>query len=156
MANCRECSTIFYPDETPDPQGEYCFRCWPRLKLAVEVNRRTVEPDALAPTILLTTETAHNLPVTERLGLVSAECIVGVNALKDMLSIGRDFFGGRSETLQSSIKDARTVALDELCIEALGLGANAIVGVSITHTEISGGGKSMLMVAAVGTAVRLG
>lgn len=104
---------------------------------------------------MMTTETAPDILVEQRLGIVSAECVVGVNALKDMLAVGRDLFGGRSEALQTSLKEARQAALTELRGEAARLGGNAVIGVGITYTEIGGGGKSMLLVAAFGTAVRL-
>ena len=45
-------------------------------------------------------------------------------------------------------------ALSQLSAEALQLGAIAIVGLRVDHDEISGAGKSMMMVTAMGTAVR--
>lgn len=105
--------------------------------------------------MILTTETAHNLPVTERLGIVAAECVFGMHLFKDLFSLGRDIFGGRSVSMQSTLKDARNVALDELRAEAHALGADAVVGVDLDYSEISGGGKSMLFLVASGTAVKL-
>lgn len=106
--------------------------------------------------IILTTETAHNLPVTDRLGIVTAEVVIGMHVFKDIASVFRDVFGGRSQTMQKGLKEARTAALDELRAEAHALGADAVVGVDLDYSEISGGGKSMLFLVASGTAVRLG
>jgi uncharacterized protein YbjQ (UPF0145 family) len=57
--------------------------------------------------------------------------------------------------VQNTLKDARKVALDELRSEAAYLGADAVIGVDLDYSEISGGGKSMLFLVASGTAVKL-
>lgn len=106
--------------------------------------------------IILTTETAHNLPVIDRLGIVSAEVVIGMHIFRDVASAFRDVFGGRSQTMQKGLKEARVAALDELRAEAHALGADAVVGVDLDYSEISGGGKSMLFLVASGTAVKLG
>ena len=47
----------------------------------------------------------------------------------------------------------RETCLSELKVEADQLGANAVIGVDLDYSEISGGGKSMLFLVASGTAV---
>ncbi|WP_286174239.1 YbjQ family protein [Rhodobacter sp. NTK016B] len=105
--------------------------------------------------IVLTTETAHNLPVAERLDIVSAEVVIGMHLFKDIASAFRDTFGGRSKGMQDGLRDARKTALNELRSEALALGADAVVGIDLDYSEISGSGKSMLFLVASGTAVTL-
>lgn len=105
--------------------------------------------------IILTTETAHNLPVARRLDIVSAEVVIGMHLFKDVASAFRDVFGGRSAVMQNGLRDARKTALSELRKEAHALGADAVVGVDLDYSEISGGGKSMLFLVASGTAVTL-
>lgn len=105
--------------------------------------------------IILTTETAHNLPVAERLDIVTAEVVIGMHLFKDIAGVFRDVFGGRSKLMQEGLRDARKTALDELRREAHALGADAVVGVDLDYSEISGGGKSMLFLVASGTAVTL-
>lgn len=105
--------------------------------------------------IVLTTETSHNLEVAERLGIVSAEYVVGMHLFRDIASAFRDTFGGRSQTMQRALKEARTAVLHELREEAFSLGADAVVGIDLDYSEISGGGKSMLFLVASGTAVKL-
>ncbi|WP_283176762.1 YbjQ family protein [Gemmobacter sp. 24YEA27] len=112
------------------------------------------QSDAMAR-IILTTETAHNLPVGQRLDIVTAEVVIGMHLFKDIASAFRDTFGGRSATMQQGLRDARKTALDELRLEAHALGADAVVGVDLDYSEISGGGKSMLFLVASGTAVTL-
>lgn len=104
--------------------------------------------------MVLTTETAHNLPVTERMGIVSAEVVFGVNAIKDVLTDIRGIFGGQSKTMQDVLKDARKHVLTQIQLDAAELGADAVVGIDFDFENIGSSGK-MLMVVATGTAVRL-
>jgi uncharacterized protein YbjQ (UPF0145 family) len=117
-----------------------------------------MQSKARAAAILLTTETSHNLPVASRIGIVAAERVIGLNILKDLFVEFRDVFGGRSATLEKALQDARQGALENLGEKALELGASAVVGVSLTHSEMTGlpGGGGMILVVATGTAVRLG
>ncbi|MBB3231892.1 YbjQ family protein [Halomonas stenophila] len=106
---------------------------------------------------LLLTTSSHleGYRVTEHLDIVSAECVFGMNVLKDMFAGLRDFFGGRNKSSQDALRDARVACLDELRREAEALGANAVIAVDLDYSEISGGGKSMLFLVATGTAVKV-
>lgn len=127
-----------------------------RMGVAAQVAVERLDRGPNAGThIILTTETSHNLPVTERLGIITAECVVGMNVFRDIAASARDLFGGRSETMQKGLRQAREAALSELREEALTLGADAVVGVDLDYSEISGSGKSMLFLVASGTAVKL-
>lgn len=105
--------------------------------------------------IILTTESAHDLHIAERLEIISAECVLGMNIFNDIGAAVRDLVGGRNQTFQTKLREARKTVLDELKREAHQLGADAVVAVDLDYSEISGGGKSMLFVVATGTAVRL-
>ena len=115
---------------------------------AVEVNER-------AARMILTTETAHNLAVAERLGIVAAEYVLGMNLFRDFAASVRDVVGGRSATMQRGLREAREAALSELKRDAAALGADAVVGIDLDYSEISGAGKNMLFLVASGTAVKL-
>lgn len=108
-----------------------------------------------ADKIVLTTEAAPNLPIDRRLDIITAEVVIGMHLFKDIAGVFRDVFGGRSKLMQEGLRDARKTALDELRREAATLGADAVVGVDLDYSEISGGGKSMLFLVASGTAVTL-
>ncbi|MBS9404289.1 YbjQ family protein [Halomonas sp. TRM85114] len=106
--------------------------------------------------VLLTTSShLDGYRVTEHVDIVSAECVFGMNVLKDMFAGFRDFFGGRNKSSQNALRDARVACLDELRHEAESLGANAVIAVDLDYSEISGGGKSMLFLVATGTAVKV-
>jgi uncharacterized protein YbjQ (UPF0145 family) len=102
--------------------------------------------------ILTTTDVVEGQPAMEYLGLVVSEVILGANALKDMVSSVRDFIGGRVNTMEGALSEAREEALNNIAAEAEKLGANAIVGISIDY-ETLGQHGTMLMVCASGTAV---
>ena len=106
-----------------------------------------------AASIPLTTEMVAPFPVSEQLGIVSGDCVLGMNLLKDIPIVLRDIAGGRSKTLQDALKDARQTALQDMRREAHALGADAVVAVQISHQQIVAG-SAMLMVVATGTAVK--
>ena len=78
-----------------------------------------------------------------------------MNIFRDMFAGIRDIFGGRSSASQKVLRDARRTSMTELRREALISGANAVVAVDLDYSEISGDGKSMLLVVASGTACRV-
>jgi uncharacterized protein YbjQ (UPF0145 family) len=82
-------------------------------------------------------------------GIVTSETIVGVNVVRDIFASITDFFGGRSSTLETALKEARESCLKELEERAKTLGSDALIGISI-ETQIS----NMVTVTAVGTAVK--
>lgn len=127
---------------------------------AIEAARRKTEEDAALTqaieAIILTTEASSNLPVVDRLGIVTAECVYGMNVFKDIASSFRDIVGGRSKVLQTGLRDARETTLAELRKEAFVLGADAVVAIDLDYSQISEGGRTMLILVASGTAVTLG
>lgn len=110
--------------------------------------------DEIAKDLIVTTEfSMAEYTVTNRIEVITAECVFGMNLFKDFFAGISDFFGGRSSSSQKVLRDARRTCLTELRREALIVGANAVVGVDLDYSEISGAGKSMLFVVVSGTAV---
>lgn len=91
--------------------------------------------------------------MTQYLRVVCGETIAGVNALKDMAAGFRNLVGGRSQTYEAELVQARESALAEMVQRAQELGAEGVVGVDIDY-ETLGSDNGMLMVTASGTAVR--
>ncbi|MNI71574.1 MULTISPECIES: YbjQ family protein [unclassified Pseudomonas] len=104
--------------------------------------------------IITTTHSIEGRQIAAYLDIVSAESVQGINVVRDIFAGMRDFFGGRSQTLERALKDARAQATEELKERARSVQADAVVGV---HYEISipSGKGSMLMVFVTGTAVSL-
>lgn len=93
--------------------------------------------------------------IEREIEIITSECVFGVNIFRDWVARQRDQVGGRSKGMQNVLRDARRTCLLELRREALAIEADAVIGVDLDYSEISGGGKSMLFLVASGTAVRL-
>ena len=99
--------------------------------------------------IITTTMQIEGQPIKEYKGIVFGEVVEGRNFVKDFFSSIRDVVGGRSNSYLAS---AREESLKEMSKRAKALGANAIVGVSVSY-ETLGETNGMLMVTCTGTAV---
>ncbi|MEL6443215.1 MAG: heavy metal-binding domain-containing protein [Bacteroidota bacterium] len=102
--------------------------------------------------LVSTTSSLDGRPVTEYLGLVSGEAILGANVVRDFFAGIRDVIGGRSGAYERELRKAKDIALDEMTDAATDLGADAVIGVDLDYQTV---GQGMLMVTASGTAVRL-
>ena len=103
--------------------------------------------------IITTTPSVEGKKIVEYKGIVFGEVISGVKKEKDMMAGLTNIFGGRSNTYETELINARQNALREMEERAAQLGANAVVGVDIDY-EVLGADNGMLMVTASGTAVR--
>lgn len=101
--------------------------------------------------IVTTTSTIDNYEITEYLGVVAGEAVMGINMFRDMGAGLRNMFGGRSAGYEEEMQRARQVVLDEMQQRAEALGANAVVGASLGYETFEG----MIMTVASGTAVRV-
>ena len=104
--------------------------------------------------IITTTPSVEGNPVSEYLGIVSGEAILGANMFKDLFAGIRDIVGGRSGAYEEELRRAKEIALQEMQHNAQMLGANAILSIDLDYETVGSNG-SMLMVTASGTAVRL-
>jgi uncharacterized protein YbjQ (UPF0145 family) len=92
--------------------------------------------------------------IRQTLGVVTGEAIIGANIFRDLLAGITDIIGGRAGTYERGLRQARDIALQEMCAEAQRLGGDAVVGVDLDY-EAMGADNGMLMVSATGTAVKL-
>lgn len=102
--------------------------------------------------IITTTPNIEGQPIRQYFGIVTGETIIGANAFKDLMAGLRDFFGGRSNTYENVLRQAKDTSISEMIQRAESLGANAIVGIDIDYETVGQSG-SMLMVTCSGTAV---
>ena len=105
--------------------------------------------------IVTTTDSVEGRPVSTYLGIVTGEAVMGTNVFRDFFAGIRDIVGGRSGSYEKELKNAKDLAISEMMEEAEALGADAIVSVDLDYEHLGGEGKSMLMVSANGTAVKL-
>lgn len=104
--------------------------------------------------ITTTTSTIEGRPISAYLGVVSGEAIIGANIIKDLFASIRDVVGGRSESYERVLREARSEALLELEERAVASGADAVVNLRFDYESLGNNG-AMLMVIADGTAVKL-
>jgi len=104
--------------------------------------------------IITTTPNIEGKRITQYLGVVTGEAIMGANLFKDLFAGIRDIVGGRSGAYEKELRKAREVAFEEIEQAARNLGANAVVAVDIDY-EVLGVKSGMLMVSVSGTAVAI-
>jgi uncharacterized protein YbjQ (UPF0145 family) len=96
--------------------------------------------------LITTTPEIEGRSVTEYLGVVTAQGVLGVNACKDVGAGLRNIFGGRSKSYENELASGVSDALAEMEQQAAHLGADAVVGVDIDDETM---GSNMLMVSAL-------
>ena len=170
---CPKCGYVRQAtDRSPDYECPNCGIVYAKFDAAADLRKRIERAEATgvwqgippehvplhARSMLVELATTPELPgrqIKRSLGLVGAECAYGMNVLKDIVASVTDAIGGRSGVTQGVLKDARAAVIADMRAQAHAMGAHAIVGISFSFNEFSGAGKSMLFVAATGTAVEL-
>ncbi|MCH7396351.1 YbjQ family protein [Belliella sp. R4-6] len=102
--------------------------------------------------IVSTTPSLEGYEITEYLGIVSGETIIGANLFKDFFASITDIVGGRSSSYERVLREAKSIALSEMEMQARAFGGNAVIGIDLDYETIRDG---MLMVTASGTAVKV-
>ncbi|WP_274362223.1 YbjQ family protein [Paenibacillus thermotolerans] len=102
--------------------------------------------------IITTTNTIEGSKISQYLGIVNGEAIMGANIVRDLFASITDIVGGRSGAYEQKLKEAREIAIHEMKEHARYLGANAVVGIDIDYEVVREG---MLMVTVSGTAVKV-
>lgn len=101
--------------------------------------------------IMVTTPAVEGKKITEYLGIVTGDAVMGANIFRDVFASVRDIVGGRSGAYEKELAKAKEAAFADLAARAKDLGANGVVGIDIDYETING---SMLMVSVSGTAVK--
>jgi uncharacterized protein YbjQ (UPF0145 family) len=104
--------------------------------------------------IVTTTPDVQDKKVSEYLGIVFGEAIIGANIVKDIMASVRDIVGGRAAGYEKGLRTAREEALREMAMMAKERGADAVIAVDLDY-EVLGASNGMRMVTASGTAVKL-
>jgi uncharacterized protein YbjQ (UPF0145 family) len=100
---------------------------------------------------ITTTDGLEGRNVSEYLGVVSGEAVIGANVVSDIAAGIRDVVGGRSGSYEKKIETGRKEAISDLQETADELGADAVIGASFDYEEM---GEGMLWVNLSGTAVK--
>lgn len=105
--------------------------------------------------IITTTNSIEGAEITSYMRLISTNVVIGSSFVSDFFASFTDLFGGRSNTYQNRLDEVYQNAITEIEQKAARIGADAVVGLKMDFNEISGKGKAMFMVSAVGTAVKI-
>lgn len=100
--------------------------------------------------IVTSTETISGKRIVRTLGLVRGNTIRARNIGRDILAVLRNVVGGEISEYTKLLGEAREQALDRMVEEADSLGANAVVCVRFSTSEVTSGAAEIL---AYGTAV---
>lgn len=100
--------------------------------------------------ILASSETIAGRRTVRTLGLVRGNAIRGRHLGSDLLAKLRNLVGGEISEYTKLMAEVREQALDRLVEEARDLGANAVVALRFTTSEVAAGAAELL---AYGTAV---
>ncbi len=109
--------------------------------------------DQLANEVMITTEsTPIGLFIKQRLGIVSAEKMFGMNLFSDGQATVGEISGGRADAALRALKNARADCIAALRREAMMAGADGVIAIRFEHGEL---GNHMYLMTASGTAVRI-
>ena len=123
--NIKEIAKSFNIEtEEDDGSGGKTDRPIDELKLEIQLQRKA------------TTRRLLRNP-SSKVGHVTAEVVLGVNFLKDLLAVGRDLVGGRSKTIEKKVEQAQQLLMEELRKKAESIGGNTLKDIRIepsSHT----------------------
>lgn len=100
--------------------------------------------------LVTTTETVPGRTITQCLGLVRGNTIRSRHVGRDILALMRNLVGGEITEYTKLLAESREQALDRMAEEAKKLGANAVVGVRFSTSEVASHAAEII---AYGTAV---
>jgi len=100
--------------------------------------------------LLSTTDTIVGKKIVKHLGLVRGNTIRARHIGRDIMALLRHIVGGEITDYTKMMAESREQALDRMIANAQELGANAIVQVRFSTSEIMGGASEIM---AYGTAV---
>ncbi|MCR8725225.1 YbjQ family protein [Frigidibacter sp. ROC022] len=166
MATCAECGTeLSFLSQYEYAGARVCGACHTRLSNG-EAPRSSPRqpppaagPDPAAQIRLTTLSEYPGAPAVVWFEMVQATVVQALETRKDLLAGLRHQPGARGERLEAELARVQALARDELRRAAARLGAEAVVGVTMsTRLEPLGGSEvneRLVLVDASGTAVKL-
>jgi len=115
-----------------------------KTRLEIETQSKSV--------LLVSLPVAQGYKVLQHFDLISCEIVLGTGFLSEWNAAVADFWGTRSDRFEGKLAQAKALAMQELKIKAVEVGANAIIGADIDYHSVS---ANLLMVVVTGTPVVL-
>ena len=91
----------------------------------------------------------------EIIGMITAQTNSGTGFATELSQSFTDFFGGSSSATNRKIENATKLCKDNLRVQCVRNGGNAIISTDIDFNEIGTGNTHMLMVCMAGTAIKV-
>lgn len=164
---CLKCDYERQPeDSAPEWQCPSCEAVYSKIEQAVKrgvnVKKQRLTPkqelsEKFSNMVLVTTPSIPNREVDEVVGIVSGDSTYAFSSMNEFFgSIGRALAGsGKSYGTENYLTKCREEAIKLLKFNAVKLGADAVIGVSIDVTEFSGAtDNGVVVISATGTAVK--
>lgn len=145
MARCIKCNEVYSEFYLNDGVCEDCM-----TNKDIDI----IKEDEHYNSIIITTENI-GLNIENRITIISAQRIFGINIVKDLFSFVRDIVGGRVNSLEEVLNDATEQIFNEFKKKAYKLGGNAVVAIKVEHTYNNANNGSILSVFATGTVVKI-
>jgi uncharacterized protein YbjQ (UPF0145 family) len=95
--------------------------------------------------IIVTTEEVSGKTVKEHLGLVKGNTIRARHLGHDLMALLRNFVGGEIRDYTKMMAEAREQAIDRMVREAEAMGANAILAVRFSTSEMMHGAAEIIV-----------
>lgn len=165
MANlCTGCGTkIGFISTVEIENKKFCDPCAQEEKVKIkeeQQQRMEITPEQRQAVIVATTHTLEGHRIESYITIINVQVILGVDAWRDMMGSIRSWWGGRAKGLEKELQGGFSMALDDLKIEAVLVGADAVIGIEFDGgMEVAGdvgSNDKMMVVTATGTAVKLG
>jgi len=102
--------------------------------------------------IFVTTETVSGKKITKSLGTVRGSTVRARNIGRDIFAGLKNIVGGEISEYTKLLADAREQAIERMLADAKNVGADAVVNVRFTTSQVMQGAAEML---AYGTAVKI-
>jgi uncharacterized protein YbjQ (UPF0145 family) len=120
---CESCTTARY-GRIPELEAS---RTSPAVAERAREMAQNDRRDRIEAVTLTTAPDLAGHRIRRTIGIVTAECVYGLNFFRDFFAGLTDVFGGRSEATQRALRDAREKCLLELRTEAFERGGNAVI-----------------------------
>lgn len=102
--------------------------------------------------IISTTETVAGRNISEQLGVATGNTVRAKHVGRDIMAGFKTIVGGEVSGYTEMLSESRNQALDRMVTQGQAMGADAIVNVRFTTSQVAQGMSEML---AYGTAVKL-
>ncbi len=142
------------------PSKAYCNKCgsdlYQKSKAKLESEKNEVRSRMrkllnVIPVITVQSPLNWDYKILE---MVTGQSTTGTGVISEFTSSFTDMIGGQSGRHNQKIRNGEEMCINQLRIQALNLGGNAVIATDIDYSEV-GANKGMLMVCMSGTAIVL-